>query len=128
MVADVDAAVDELLHQTVLEPDPHPQCNVREPAAHHRQPVHQQVVPQAETGADGQRGPVAWRHADLVAGLFQIAHQLGGVFLKAPPGGREHRASLVAHEQLAAQIVLQGLRPQGPSPGAWFGSCSIPLR
>ena len=31
----------------------------------------------------------------------------GGVTLELPPGGRQHRAGLVAHEQHAAELLLE---------------------
>ena len=68
--ADIEASLDQPLHQLGLHADLGAQRDVRRDFPHERQPLQQQLLPQPETAADGERGAKASGNADIVPGLF----------------------------------------------------------
>ena len=105
--ADIDAALDQPLHQFRLERALRPDRDFRMGRLHQRQPAQQIFFPQADAAADHQRSAKSLGNADVVTRLFDGADQRRGVALKLPAGRRQRGAGLVAHEQRAAELLLE---------------------
>jgi hypothetical protein len=107
--ADVDGALDQPLHDALLEADLQAQGDVREGLAHPDRPARQEVFPEGDPAAQCQFAAEPAGQADLVAGLFQGADQGLGMAVEAASGGGHFRAALAAPEQAGAHLRLQGL-------------------
>lgn len=81
--------------------------NFRCRAPHPADPGGQEILPQGDSPADPQAGPVKAVQADIIACLFNGLHQGLGVLQKALPGRCETGAGAVAYKQPGAQFVLQ---------------------
>ena len=85
-----------------------PQGDLGAVAAHAYQPVAEQRLPQAQFAADADGIVAPRRQGHLVARPFPHLHHGGRVAHEALAGRRQACARLVAHEQLAPQLLLQG--------------------
>ncbi|MCS3478250.1 hypothetical protein M2212_005096 [Bradyrhizobium elkanii] len=105
--ADIDASLDQPLHQLGLERALGADRDVGMRARHQRQPAQQILLPKADAAADHQRRGKSLGDSDVMARLLDGADQHRGVALKLPARRRQRGAGLVAHEQHAAELLLE---------------------
>lgn len=81
--------------------------NVRCRAPYPADPGGQEILPQRDSPADPQAGPVTAGQADIVARLTDGQHQGLGVLQEALPGRCETGAGAVAYEQPGGLVDVQ---------------------
>ncbi len=82
---------------------------LRRGAAHPHQPVEEQRVPQGELARHRDHGAQPGGHRHLLARALPELDERGRVAQELLAGRREGGTRLVAHEELAAEQLLQGL-------------------
>ena len=107
--ADIERAKDQLVGHVSRRAELGPDGNLRRVAAHPRQPVVQQAVPQASLAADPQHTAVVARRADILSGLLGGANDQGGMLLELPASVGQRGAALVADKKTGADELLQRL-------------------
>jgi hypothetical protein len=109
---DIQPTFDQPLHQVGFEADFGTHGDIGRIVQQQRKPLRQELLPQSETSADRERRPIAFRDADIVAGLLDRPDKRGSVLLEVPARSRESRPAFVADEERAAQRVFQRVDPR----------------
>src|SRR5690606_8486552 len=108
---DIDASLDEPLHQVLLEADLGTDRDVRRRLTELGETRQQQSFPDTDAAADRQRRAESLRDPGILPRALDRAEQRRRVLLEHASGRRQRRAGLVALEQAASELLLERLDP-----------------